>query len=383
VGEGAAIVELNRRMQARSDEIQAALLREIPRGMNLDPAMSTELVAGLRAGARDGVSYSISAFEAGAAWDDPLPESMAEQARWAARVGLPLEDLLLGYSAANTTISRFVAEECAGLPPEALQHAIEVQARVAEALISGFTANYQQEAALLETSSSRQVIARQVQHILDGAAPDPDLPYRLDQWHVAGIVIGVDARQWARLVAERLGCSLLMVPRSAEMHWAWWGADRRLRFRQIEGVVTEIGQGVSLAVGEPLAGAEGFRRSHRQAGFGAEVIARRPDRLVRGVDAVILGALLRDEELAQTFVDAQLGDLPALPEWVKLRSTLIAYVAADGVISSAAAALEVDRQTVKRRLERIESVTERSVGHQLHQLDLALRVEDLSYTPRS
>jgi hypothetical protein len=364
-------------MSDRSAEIEQALLREIPAGLDLDPEMRTELVAGLRAGARDGVSFSMAAFESGPAWDAPLPESMAEQARWAARVGLPLEDLLHGYSAANTTISRFVAEECADLPPEALHHAIAVQARVADVLISGFSTNYLQETALLETNSSRQVLARQVQRVLDGGAPEPDLPYRLDQWHVAGIVIGVDARQGARLLAERLGCSLLTVPRSAEMHWVWWGADRKLQFRQLERVAAEIDQGLSLAVGESLNGVDGFRSSHRQAAFGGEVIARRPDRLVRGVDAVLLGALLRDEELASAFVGAQLGDLRPLPDWEKLRSTLTAYIAADGVIGSAATAMEVDRQTVKRRLERIESVTERPVDHQRHQLDLALQIDEL------
>ena len=162
--EGAAIEELNARMRARSEEIEAALLRELPASLDLPPGMGTELLAGLHAGARDGVAFSLAAFEGGADRDAPLPDSMVEQARWAAGVGLPLEDLLRGYSAANTTISRIlVAEECAGLPPQALRHAIEVQAQVAEALIGGFTASYVGEAALLEAGSARGRLARQVE----------------------------------------------------------------------------------------------------------------------------------------------------------------------------------------------------------------------------
>jgi PucR C-terminal helix-turn-helix domain len=377
VAAGAAIQELNCRMRARSAEIEGALLREIPANMNLASGMRSELLAGLRAGARDGIAHSVEAFELGPAWDSPLPESMAEQARWAARVGLPLEDLLRGYSAANTTISRFVAEECADLPPEALQHAIEVQARVAEALISGFTASYVQEVSVLETDSSRQVLARQVERILDGGAPDPGLPYRIDQWHIAGILIGPGAERYARLLGERLGCSLLIVPRSAEMHWAWWGADRRVPFRRFEEAALGISQTISLAAGESLEGIEGFRSSHRQAAFGGEVIARIPERLVRGADAVLLGVLLRDEVLAEEFVDAQLDGLRSIPDWEKLRQTLLAYIAGDGIIASAAETLELDRQTVKRRLERVESVTERPIHSQRGQLELALRVDDL------
>ncbi|HVX31693.1 MAG TPA: helix-turn-helix domain-containing protein [Solirubrobacterales bacterium] len=379
---GPAIQELNRRMRARSGEIEGALLREIPANMNLGSGMRTELLAGLRAGARDGIGYSVEAFELGAAWDSPLPESMAEQARWAARVGLPLEDLLRGYSAANTTISRFVAEECADLPPEALHHAIDVQARVAEALITGFTASYVKETSLLETNSSRQVLARQVERVLDGGAPYPDFPYRMSQWHIAGILIGAGADDHARLLAERLGCSLLIVPRSAEMYWAWWGADRRVPFRRLEEVTLAVSQTISLAAGESLEAIEGFRNSHRQAAFGGEVIARIPERLVRGADAVLFGALLRDEALAEEFVGAQLDELRSLPDWKKLRQTLLAYIGSDGIIASAAETLDLDRQTVKRRLERVERVTERPVHSQRGMIELALRIDDLGPASR-
>jgi hypothetical protein len=280
-----------------------------------------------------------------------------------------------GGSAANTTISRFVAEECAGLPPEALHHAIEVQARVAEALIGGFTASYVQEAALVEAGSARQRAARQVEAVLDGRSPGPDFPYRLDRWHVAGILIGPTAEQTARLLAERLGCSLLLIPRAAEMHWAWWGGERRVPAGRFEQVALGVGEETSLAFGESLEGIDGFRRSHRQASFGSEVTTRTPERLVRGADAVLLGALLRDSALAAVFVDAQLGRVRSLPDWSKLRRTLIAYFDCDATLAAAAATLEVDRQTVKRRLERIEAVTERPLPAHRAELELALRLD--------
>jgi hypothetical protein len=375
VTEGAAIQELNARMRARSGEIEAALLSELPASLDLAPGIETELLAGLRAGARDGVVYSLAAFEGGTDWEEPLPGSMVEQARWAAQVGLPLEDLLRGYSAANTTISRFVAEECAGLPAEALSHAIDVQARVAEALIGGFTASYVQEAALVEAGSARRGLARQVEAILDDGLPSPDFPYGLDRWHVAGILVGPAAEQTAGLLAEHLGCGLLLVPRAAEMHWAWWGGDRRISLERFETAASPVGEGASLAFGESLEGVDGFRRSHRQASFGIEVTVRTRRRLVRGADAVLLGTLLRDAALAAVFVDAQLGRLSSLPDWPKLRQTLIAYIDCDAVLATAAVALGVDRQTVKRRLERIEGVTERPLHSHRAQLELALQIE--------
>jgi hypothetical protein len=294
-------------------------------------------------------------------------------------VGLPLEDLLRGYSAANTTISRFVAEACAGLPPEALHHAIDVQARVAEALIGGFTASYVQEAALVEAGSTRRRLARQVEAILDGGPPAPDLPYGLDRWHVAGILVGPTAEQSAGLLAEHLGCGLLLVPRAAEMHWAWWGGARRIPLERFEGAASAVGDGASLAFGESLEGIDGFRRSHRQASFGGEVTIRTRRRLVRGADAVLLGALLRDAALASVFVDAQLGRLSSLPDWPKLRQTLVTFIDCDAVLATAATTLGVDRQTVKRRLERIESVTERPFHSHRAQLELALEIEAVGF----
>jgi hypothetical protein len=371
------IDELNNRVRGRTAEIEAAVIEELLAVHDPAPEARAELLAGLQASTKEGWAYSLAAFQQGEDWSEPLPESLAAQARWAARVGVPLDELLRAYAGGNTVISRFVTEELVDLPPEALRYAVEVQNRVADALVSGFVDEYTRESAFLDRSSGQR-LTQQVEGILAGKAPDEDFTYELGRWHVAGIVTGLGADQAARLVAERLGCDLLLISRSAGTHWAWWGSGRRVPLSRIDPVIGEIERPVSFAVGDPQDGLEGFRRSHREAQIGSEVMVRSRARLIRGADVALTGLLLRDDELADLLVHAQLGALKAERDWPTLRETLNAYVDSDGALAGAAALLGVDRQTVRRRLARIEQLTERPVRRYRAELEVALRLERIA-----
>jgi PucR-like helix-turn-helix protein/diguanylate cyclase with GGDEF domain len=378
------IDELNARVQGRTGEIEAALIEELFGVHDPAPENRAELLAGIQASTTEGMAYTLAAFQQGEEWSEPLPESLAAQARWAARVGVPLDELLRAYAAGNTVISRFVTEELVDLPPEALRYAVEVQNRVADALVSGFFDEYTREAAVLDRSTGQR-LAQQVEGILAGQAPAEDFTYQLARWHIAAVVTGFGADQAARLVAERLGCDLLLISRSAGTHWAWWGSGRRVPFSRVDRVIGEIARPVSFAVGDPQDGLEGFRRSHREAQIGSEVMVHSRAQLIRGTDVALTGLLLRDDELAELLVHAQLGMLKAERDWPTLRETLDAYVDSDGALATTAAVLGVDRQTVKRRLQRIERLTERPIRRYRAELEVALRLEriaDRSRAPR-
>jgi hypothetical protein len=371
------VEELTGRLRARGSEIEAALAASILEVHRPPPGAEAELIAGLQATLQDGLAFSLAAFERGEAWCDPLPSSLVAQVGYVVQMGMPLDELLRGYTAGNTVISRFVAEECAALPPEALTYSVEVQSRVADALIGGLSAEYGRQAALLEHSAVQRTI-REVERLLaQESFSDQRIDYRLDAWHVAGIVYGVRADQSARLLAEQLGCELLLLPRAAETYWAWWGGPRRVHFDKLESAAQRLGGRASFALGECRQGRDGFRLSHREAHVATDVVVRTDEPVVRGADAMLPALLLRDRGLADLFVDAHLGALKSQKDWPIISATLRAYLDSGAVLSASAAALKVDRHTIRRRIRRVEELLERPLGTVRAELEIALRVDRL------
>jgi DNA-binding PucR family transcriptional regulator len=60
-----------------------------------------------------------------------------------------------------------------------------------------------------------------------------------------------------------------------------------------------------------------------------------------------------------------------------LRATLRAYYAADCNAASSAASLGVDRQTVRRRLRKVEEAIGRPLDGCRVEMEMALRIDDL------
>jgi sugar diacid utilization regulator len=290
---------------------------------------------------------------------------------------MPLDQLLRTYTAGNTVISRFVAEEYQGLPPEVVAYSVEVQSRVADALIGGLSAEYNRQAALLESSATQQR-TREVERLLaEESFSDQQIGYRLDAWHIAGIISGVRADQAARLLAELLGCELLLLPRTAETYWAWWGGPHEIPFDKVESAARRSADGASFAFGECRHGIDGFRLSHCEAQTVTDVVIRVDEPIVRAADAILPALLLRDRGLADLFVDAHLGRLKSQKDWPMLSATLSAYLEAGGALGAAAASLGVDRHTIRRRMQRIEDLQERPIGVVRSELEIALRVDRL------
>jgi hypothetical protein len=369
--------ELTSRLRARSPEIEAALAASILEVHKPPPSSEAELIAGLQATLQDGLAFSLAAFERGDAWEDPLPASLVAQVGYVVQMGMPLEELLRGYSAGNTVISRFVAEECASLPPEALAYSIEVQCRVADALIGGLSAEYARQTDLLERSTTQRTTQEVERLLSEESFSGQHIGYRLDAWHIAGIVFGARADQASRLLAEQLGCELLLLPRGAETYWAWWGAPRELDFEKFEIAAGQLGDRASFALGESRHGTAGFRDSHHEARTAIDVLVRLDAPVVRAADALLPATLLRDRHLADLFVDAHLGALKRQKDWTVISTTLWAYFDAGTALGVAAAAIEVDRHTMRRRIRRIEELLGRPLDTAPAELEIALRVDRL------
>jgi DNA-binding PucR family transcriptional regulator len=205
-----------------------------------------------------------------------------------------------------------------------------------------------------------------------------ELDYDFDAEHVAVIAMGAKAGETVRKMAAGLGCQLLSVLRSEETVWAWLGSRRRLATADLERVMpARESAGLSLVLGGPESGIDGWRLAHRQAQAALLVALRRPQTLTRYADVALLAAVLRDREMARSLVEIHLSPLEDQKDGAVSRQTLRAYFAAGCNAATAAAALGVDRHTVERRLNTIET----RLGRPLHachaELEVALRIEEI------
>ncbi|HWO47309.1 MAG TPA: helix-turn-helix domain-containing protein, partial [Solirubrobacterales bacterium] len=94
-------------------------------------------------------------------------------------------------------------------------------------------------------------------------------------------------------------------------------------------------------------------------------------------DVAVLASIARDELLATSLRRLYLEPLERMRDGGKVaRQTLRAYFDAERNISSTAAALGVDRRTVRNRLRAIEDSLGRPLTGSLADLEIALRLDD-------
>jgi len=368
------------RLRARRAEIADAVFARF-RDIGFDPAAgeNAEYVAGSRAAIAESVEYGLGAIERGEEWFGSIPPAIVAQARRAARNGVSLEQVLLRNNAGHTVLEDFVMQE---VEPASQRIVLRGVFGTLGALLDHFTAllahEYQRE--LERTRRSPELRRTElVQRLLAGAPADAvELGYELDAEHLAVIAAGAKAREAVRALAAGLGRELLSVSPGDELVWAWLGGRRPVDIEALARLVScNESTGVSMAVGGSGRGIDGWRLSHRQAQSAMLVAQRRPQALTRYADVSLLAAVLTDQELASSLVEAHLSPLDGHKDSVVARETLRAYFAAGGNAATAAAALRVDRHTVERRLNSIET----RLGRLLHscraELEVALRLEEL------
>jgi hypothetical protein len=249
-------------------------------------------------------------------------------------------------------------------------------------LLDHFTASiaHEYQAEVERTGQSPELRRNEhVQKLLAGAPVDAGaLDYEFDAEHLGVIAIGAHAGKTLRALSAGLGRQLLSVSRSDETVWAWLGGQQRLAVTDLErSLSAKEPAGVSLAIGQPASGLDGWRLTHRQAQAAMLVALRRPARITQYADVALLAAVLRDGELARSLIEIHLSPFDSQRDGAASRKTLRAYFAAGCNAATAAAALRVDRHTVERRLHAIETRLGRSL-HACHaELEVALRLEEL------
>lgn len=376
--------ELVTRLRGRSGELEDAIFEAVNALADPSEREDAEYRAGVRAAVAEGVDFAFTSIERGLDWEAEVPAATAAQARRSARSRIKLDTVLRRYAAGDRLISEFIMDEAAHFPEGALIPVLRTQGPQVDRVMAAVAAEYMDELEEMRRSPAQR-LAERVERLLTADSPlDADaLEYDLEVWHLGLVVTGARADVAARTLAAGLNRKALVVGRGEESAWAWLGGREPLPVNEVErylsaGVLGEV----SLACGEPRYGLDGWRLTHREAQAAREVMLRRPQPFSRASEVTLLAAVLRDELLATSLRETYLAPLDAHGDsGAVLRETLRAYFAAGFNAATAAAALEVDRHTVQRRLRKVEEALGRLL-HTCHaEVEVALSLEELADEP--
>ncbi|HEU4393309.1 MAG TPA: helix-turn-helix domain-containing protein [Solirubrobacterales bacterium] len=343
-----------------------------------------EYVHGLRAAVAAALEYGLESIERGENRSLQVPPAVSAQTRRAVRNGVSLETVLRRYRAGNRLLREFVIDSANQRPGQALRQILRTESLQFDRFVALVASEYMREQAQA-TRSPAQRLTDRVQQMLSGIDSDHarDLAYELDAWHLGLVATGAGAKDVIRALAAALDRQALIVPQDTGVIWAWLGGRRELAVVDLERILLATGsKDVCLAIGEPRRGMEGWRLTHYEAEAGLQVMQRRPQMLTRGSDALLLAGLLDDDALAECLLKTYLEPLDRVGDADgALRKTLRAYFDANCNTAAAAAALAVNRHTVRRRLQKTEEALGRLV-HVCHaELEVALRLEELQPPP--
>jgi len=372
--------ELVVRLRERLPEIEDAIFA---RARTLSESVGEEdpeYVAGLRATVSESLEFALAHIEKGEEWMGPIPSTAAEQARRSARAGVRLDTVLRRYAAGDRLLGDFIMDEADRFPSQELRTVLRTHGPQVDRLMAAVATEYMDEVARMRRSPTQR-LAERVQRLVAGESPADigGLEYAFDVWHLGMIVKGSGAEACARSLAAGLDSQVLVVSRGNGIVWAWLGARRPLAAPDVEQLLSgdDVGD-VSLAVGEPRSGLDGWRLTHREAQAAQEVMLRKPQRLTRARDVILLAAVLRDDALARSLFETYLAPLEGHGDsGAVLRETLRAYFSAGLNAATAAAALAVDRHTVQRRLRKVEEALGRLLPDCHAELMVALSLEEL------
>lgn len=372
---------LVKRLRERRGEIEKATLTRVSgiaaAGDALDPSYAAALPAVVSAG----VDYGLAGIEQGAERAPRVPALLLVQARLAASSEVSLDVVLRRYFAGYILLSDFLMQEatrCGTFRSPDTQDLMRTQAVLLDRLLTAVIDEYRREEAERPGSADHRT-AERVKRLLAGEPVDPvGLGYEMNGHHVGLIVAGFGAAEAMRAIAAQLDRRLLIVRRAEETSWAWLGGLKEFEIAQIQRLfASDWPADARAAMGDPGYGLEGWRLSHQQAGAAWSVALRGGERIVRYDDVALLASMLQDTLLSASLRERYLAPLAEERDGGEaLRETLRAYFASDRKVSSAAAALGVDRHTVSNRLRTVEEKLGQSLAAIAVELEAALRLHD-------
>jgi hypothetical protein len=395
------------RLASRTGDLAKEYVRRVSVAVPEWTVDRPDLAATVRTGAEQSMGTELRALAYGARPLQACPEVDAEGARYAARLGVPLNVVLqqyrLGHAIQWEAWFELVEEE--EPDPDARRELLERGSRFffdyADRMCRFATEEYtdERERGLRGREQRRVQLVREA---LDGRDVAGDtLGYDLDGVeHVGVIAWGHEAADCVRELARGLDRRLLIVGAAEETWWAWLGARERggggagARAGGLGGAAAadlapapderldralarlRPPHGGRLAVGAPASHREGFRRTHRQAVAAQRAGAHSLEAVVRYEDVALESLAATDQAAARECVALELRGLDGGGDArsARLRETLRAWFACGQNAAATAALLGVHEQTVAHRLRAVEERTGRTVATRRAELETALRL---------
>lgn len=369
---------LGGRLRERLPEIQAAVATRVYSISDPHEVSDPAYLQGLNGALAAAVEHRLAVLESGERQAPPVPAALLAQARLDARDGVSLDTVLRRYFAGNTLLGDFLVEEAerAEVPSSTLRRLLAEQATLGDSLIAAVSEEHDREARSRPRSAAER--RREcVKDLLAGKLVDTsELGYELDAHHLALMAKGEGAEELMRGLASELDRRLLIVQREEESQWACWlggvrplGPDQALR--ALDG---RLPDGVFVTSGEPGEGVHGWRFSHLQAKAALPVAEHKEQPITRFAEVALLAGVLGSELVLTSLHHLYLAPLEATRDGGAVyRKTLRAYFASERNISSTAAALGVDRRTVRNRLQAIEELHGRPLREIGMDVNLALQ----------
>jgi len=375
---------LAKSLRARRAEIEASVLARIQAisgssGRQREP----EYAHGLRATVAAAVDYGLRAIELGENRCPPIPPVLLTQARLAAHAGVDLHTVLRRYVAGYTLLGDYMVEEVEAhattLRGSVMHGLLRAQAVLLERLLVSVSDEYVKEMERRSVSAEGRRIDR-VRRLLAGELVDSsDLGYDFHGWHLGLIAEGSDAAGALAAVAGTLDCTPLLIRREEGTAWAWLGVRRGFEECSLEEICSrDWPERITVAMGEPTQGLPGWRRTHEQARAALPVALRGGRGCTRYRDVALVASMMRDDLLVASLRDLYLAPVEADRSVGRTaRETLRAYFETGRQVSSAAAALGVDRHTISNRLRAIEHLLGQPLDACSSELEAALRLDSL------
>jgi hypothetical protein len=355
------------------------------------------LLDSLTASVLDNVSTVLRVFEV-----RPEPETVrapaaaVDFARRLAQHDVPISALLRTYRLGQAAFQEAVLTEIAraDLDSATVTAAAKELSTVAFAYVDRISqevvAAYQQERDdwMRNRTAARaaRVVALLGDTVADLLEVEKTLNYRLDQAHLALVAWrtatapAVDGLARVQHAVVQISQELesprgpLTVVRDESTVWAWLP---RANVSPVM-VAAPEDETVRVAVGDPATGAEGFRRSHRQARLAQQVAmtadaeVQRP--LTAWADVSSIALMCADRDALADWVQDTLSGLAAQDAaMARLRETLLTFLATGGSFTSSAQLLHMHKNTVQYRVRKAEEALGRPLSARRRDVELALQ----------
>ena len=369
------------RMRARRSELEQAALARVRAIADPNATPDPVYLAGLSAALAAALDYGLDAVSAPEREPGAVPVALLSQARLAARNGVGLEAVLRRYSAGHTLLADTLLDEAVAVGVSAAKVKASLRSLAAhyDRIVATVSEEYGREAEASARDPERRR-AELLRRLLAGELLDAsELVYDFDAHHLGIAASGPALAESLSSLSERLDRRLLFVHAGDGVVWAWLGGRRRIHAEEVDELASfDWPGGAWVGCGEAAQGLAGWRLSHRQAAAALPVATRLSEPFVRYADVALTASALQDDLLATSLRRRYLAPLQAERDGgAAARATPRAYFAAAGNVSSAAAALGINRTTVRNRIGTIEERLGQSLDSVSAEIEIALRLDEI------